>query len=108
MVPELQQEITDPQTGALYRVDYLWRLPGGRLVVGEYDGYGKYVDPDMNDRKGIRSAVQAEKERETALYRAKVDTIVRFTYEEVMNRYPVLNKLRAVGIPDAVTVMGAG
>ncbi len=108
LAPELQQNITDPQTGALYRVDFLWRLPENRLIVGEFDGYEKYVNPDMNDRKGVRGAVQAEKERETALYRAKVDTIVRFTYEEVMQQHPLLNKLRAAGIPHAGTVMGAG
>lgn len=108
MVPDLQQEIIDPQTGAIYRVDYLWRLPTGRVVVGEFDGYEKYVNPDMNDRKGVRSAVQAEKERETGLYRAKVDAIVRFTYEDVMKRHPMLNKLRAVGIPRATTTMGLG
>lgn len=108
MVPELQQEIIDPQTGTRYRVDYLWRLPGGRLVVGEYDGYGKYVNPDMNDHKGIRGAVRAEKERETALYRAKVDTIVRFTYEDVMKQHPMINKLKAAGIPDALPTMGLG
>lgn len=62
MVPELQQDITDPQTGALYRVDYLWRLPDGRLIVGEYDGYEKYTNPNMNDRRGIQRAVHAEKE----------------------------------------------
>ena len=39
LAPELQQNITDPQTGALYRVDFLWRLPENRLIVGEFDGY---------------------------------------------------------------------
>nr|WP_240541016.1 hypothetical protein [Bifidobacterium colobi] len=103
MVPEMQQEIIDPQTGTQYRVDYLWRLPSGRLVVGEFDGYEKYVNPQMNDRQGVRGAVHAEKERETGLYRANVDAIVRFTYEDVMAQHPMLNKLRAVGIPNAVS-----
>lgn len=107
-VPELQQEIIDPQTGDLYRVDYLWRLPTGRTVVGEFDGYAKYVDPGMNDRKGIRGAVHAEKERETGLYRAGVDTIVRFSYEDAMAQHPLINKLRAAGIPQAATAMGPG
>ncbi|KFI88353.1 hypothetical protein BREU_0464 [Bifidobacterium reuteri DSM 23975] len=107
-VPELQQEIIDPQTGDLYRVDYLWRLPTGRTVVGEFDGFAKYVDPDMNNRKGIRGAVHAEKERETGLYRAGVDTIVRFTYEDALAMNPLLNKLRAAGIPQATAAMGSG
>lgn len=105
MVPELQQDITDPQTGALYRVDYLWRLPDGRLIVGEYDGYEKYTNPNMNDRRGIQGAVHAEKERETGLYRAKVDSIVRFTYEDVLKQHPMINKLRAAGVPDTTMVM---
>ncbi|PJM78952.1 hypothetical protein [Bifidobacterium scaligerum] len=105
MIPELQQEIIDPQTGSLYRVDYLWRLPTGRIVVGEFDGYEKYVNPDMNNRSGIRGAVHAEKERETGLYRAKVDAIVRFTYEDAMARHPLISKLRAAGIPNARSIM---
>ena len=96
---------TDPQTGALYRVDYLWRLPDGRLIVGEYDGYEKYTNPNMNDRRGIQGAVHAEKERETGLYRAKVDSIVRFTYEDVLKQHPMINKLRAAGVPDATMAM---
>ena len=77
----------------------------GRLIVGEYDGYEKYTNPNMNDRRGIQGAVHAEKERETGLYRAKVDSIVRFTYEDVLKQHPMINKLRAAGVPDATMVM---
>ena len=49
--------------------------------------------------------MHAEKERETGLYRAKVDSIVRFTYEDVLKQRPMINKLRAAGVPDATMVM---
>ena len=41
MVPELQHEFVAPNSGVKYRCDFLWQLPGGGLIVGELDGYGK-------------------------------------------------------------------
>ena len=43
--------------------------------------------------------VQMEREREEALRRAGVSLIVRFTYDDVIERVPLVNKLLRVGIP---------
>ena len=40
----------------------------GRIIVGELDGTAKYVDPKMTDRRSIQETVQAEREREQALF----------------------------------------
>ena len=99
MAPQVQVGIVDPATGRTYRVDFLWRLPDGRIVVGEFDGTGKYVDPSMTDGRSIRGVVADERDREQALQRAGVTTVVRFTFREVLSGAPFLAKLRAAGIP---------
>ena len=99
MLPQVQVEIVDPTTGRTYRVDFLWRLPDGRIVVGELDGVAKYIDPSMTDGRSIHGVVADEREREQALRRAGVTAIVRFTFREVLAVTPFLAKLRATGIP---------
>ena len=45
--------------------------------------------------------VQMEREREEALRRAGVSLIVRFTYDDVIERVPLVNKLLRAGIPQS-------
>ena len=71
----------------------------GRIAVGEYDGTQKYVDPQMTGRRSVQTVVQMEREREEALRRAGVSLIVRFTYDDVIERVPLVNKLLRAGIP---------
>ncbi|MBW3093350.1 hypothetical protein KIH79_10545 [Bifidobacterium sp. 82T10] len=99
MIPELQVAFIDPETGRSYRADFAWRLPGGRIVVGEFDGSQKYVDPSMTRGHGIPDVIQTERERQDGLRRGGATGIVRFTHREVIKRYPFINKLLAAGIP---------
>ncbi len=97
--PRLQVPFTDPETGEQFRVDFLWRTDDGGIIVGEFDGTTKYVDPEMTDRKSIQETVQSERSREDALCRAGVTKIVRFTFDDVLQRKPMIAKLRRAGIP---------
>lgn len=97
--PQLQTEIIDSVTGNKYRADYLWRLHNGRTVIGEFDGTEKYVNPSMNDRQDIREVVRKEREREDALRRSGITDIVRFNYQEVVERDPFIHKLADAGVP---------
>ena len=99
MLPEIQSPFVDPQTGKVYRGDFVWRLADGRIVVGELDGTEKYMNPDMTGRKSIQGVVFAEREREEALERAGVTSIVRFSFDDVIARRPLVDKLVAAGIP---------
>ncbi|MBT1173266.1 hypothetical protein JS528_07865 [Bifidobacterium sp. MA2] len=99
MVPEVQVTFVDPSTGRTYRADFVWRLPDGRIIVGELDGTEKYVNPEMTDRRSIQGVVLAEREREAALRRARVTTIFRFTFDDVIRRNPLVGKLLAAGVP---------
>jgi hypothetical protein len=67
--PELQAWVRGGD-GRSYRVDFRWRA---QRVVGEADGWGKYVDLDV---------LRAEKRREDALRDAGL-TVVRWTSDEL-------------------------
>ncbi|MBW3093310.1 hypothetical protein KIH79_10345 [Bifidobacterium sp. 82T10] len=99
MVPEIQVPFVDPQTGRSYRVDFAWRLADGRIVVAEFDGTDKYVDPAMTGRRSIQGIVLAEREREAALRRADVTDIVRCSFDDVVRAAPMIDELCRVGIP---------
>ena len=97
MVPELQVEFRDPISGRMIRVDFLWRLPNGRLIAGELDGRTKYVDPRMlNGGDGI-DAVLREKNRDSNLSLLGIHTI-HFTFAEVFNG-TMMRKLTYAGVP---------
>lgn len=62
--PDLQVEIEDPLNPGTYkRVDYYWLLEDGRAIVGELDGFEKYLKTHGNPRKSpdenLRSAIKA-------------------------------------------------
>ena len=57
------------------------------------------MNPDMTGRKSIQGVVFAEREREEALERAGVTSIVRFSFDDVIARRPLVDKLVAAGIP---------
>lgn len=100
IAPLLQQEFIDPKNPRKsYRVDFLWVLPDGRIIVAEFDGMRKYTDPSMTDWKTTRQVVHEEREREDALRQAGVTTIVRIDYQEASLGYPLARKLRDAGVP---------
>lgn len=99
MVPQIQIVFVDPLTGKSYRADFVWRLDSGEVIVAEFDGTRKYVDPTMTDRRSIQSVVLEEREREAAILRAGATRIVRCTFDEVIVVEPMVHKLRAAGVP---------
>ncbi|NEG72500.1 CTP synthase [Bifidobacterium ramosum] len=100
VAPELQREFVDPEDDAsCSRVDFLWRLPGGGIVVLEYDGMRKYVDPAMAKGRDIRQVVLDERAREEMLRRAGVTAVLRTDHDEVRRRHPLYRKLEEAGVP---------
>lgn len=99
--PRLQVVIVDPATGQQYRVDFLWRTDDGRIIVCEFDGTAKYVDPEMTSNRSIQETVQLERNREQGLRRAGVTDIIRLTFNDVLQIKPMVAKLRRSGVPMA-------
>ena len=99
IVPRLQRPFMNPSNpNAPLRADFTWELPGGILIVAEFDGMGKYVVDD-DKRKTIQARVHAEREREQQLQAQGVTRITRFEFEDL--RYPerLERKLLQAGVP---------
>ena len=99
-IPLIQHVIHDPSGGGKwYRVDFIWFLPDGRIIVAEYDGMAKYTDPMMTDRKNIQTIVNEQRDREQSLCSWGVTKIVRLYYEDAVNRTGLVSKLCQAGVP---------
>lgn len=104
-LPSLQQNFVDPVDGTTSRVDFLWTLPNGSQVVGEFDGREKYVDPSMQKGGDLVDTLLAERRRESRVS-ASVSRVVRFSYADVMNRAYFARLLDAFGVPRTRSASG--
>lgn len=100
--PQLQVELRDPQTGKCYRVDFLWVLPDGTLVVLEYDGLEKYTSERMKGGSSTAQRVVDERERDAALTRCGVVRIAHVFHRDVANRRRFMYVLSSLGVPTAI------
>lgn len=102
MIPELQVELDDPlEPGRVYRVDFLWVLPDGTVVVGELDGGWKYVSKGRSASAAIK-AMRKERLRESRLSLTGVK-VLRFSYEQAIDRAYMQRLLTCAGIPMRAT-----
>lgn len=85
-IPEQQVEMY--AGGRLYRLDFFWPEVG---IGGEADGRGKYVSRDV---------LWAEKRRQDALLACGIG-LVRWGWEDALAGRPLVERLRAAGIPFA-------
>lgn len=96
--PELQVRFEDPVDGSEYFVDFLWRLPDGRVLVGELDGGEKYVNPKMTGGKSALEVMRDERRRESRVT-ASCDAVVRFSPADVADNWKFSQLLDAFGVP---------
>ncbi|MBT1173542.1 hypothetical protein JS528_09365 [Bifidobacterium sp. MA2] len=96
-VPEFQVEFrTADRT---FRVDFLWRLHDGRIIVLEYDGMRKYSDPSMAGRRSVKQVVGAQLNRDQTLRTLGVTTVLHCDYDDVVAQKPLVRMLSEVGVP---------
>lgn len=101
MLPALQVWVPDPLTpGSWFRVDFLWALADGRVIIGELDGAAKSGDPRMARGRSRDEVLLAERRRE-ALLTAYDVSIVRFSYAEAAGVTELVRKLELYGVPRA-------
>lgn len=104
MAPLTQVEFYDAETGKIYRVDFLWCLPNGELIAGEFDGSQKYQDPKMLGSRTLQKKVAEERARDAALARCGITRVIHFTPSDVRRVAPIKQKLEQGGIPLASEV----
>ncbi|WEV53747.1 CTP synthase [Bifidobacterium sp. ESL0704] len=99
-LPELQCVFVDPTNPQeKYRADFTWKLGGGRVIVLEFDGNEKYVNPEMTKGRNIEQVVDDERKRESVLRRAGVSELIRTNYREISDETRFVLKLAAAGVP---------
>ncbi len=98
VAPELQTEFADPMSGWRYFADFCWRTEEGRVIVGEFDGGEKYVDPQMSGGRSVAGVMRAERLRESRLT-ALVDAVVRFSPAMVADSAEFARLLDTFGVP---------
>ncbi|NMM98806.1 hypothetical protein [Bifidobacterium olomucense] len=99
-LPELQIEFCDPaHPTRRYRVDFLWRLHDGRIIVLEYDGMAKYEDFSMTKGRSAKQILNERDERDWALRAAGVTTILHCTYEDAVTTNRLFHMLKDAGVP---------
>lgn len=126
MVHELQHEFVAPNSRVKYRCDFLWRVSGGGLIVGELDGYDKYFVDSTNsthaninfnssfdtqmlrnsyNQAAINRNIDRQAERESVLFReCGVSKIVRFNFADVVGVKNLERKLVEAGVPRIMRV----
>lgn len=98
-IPELQVSIADPLYPArTYRVDFLWRLPGGKLIIGEFDGREKYLNPEMTHGRAVKDVLIDERLRESRISITGA-RIMRFGYNDLLDVSHFENLLDTFGVP---------
>ncbi len=97
--PELQVPIPHPlHPGRTYRVDFLWHIPGKAPIAGEFDGMVKLENESMLKNHSIAQTLREERNREAILTSTGL-RIMRFTYEDVRRRRPLVRLMEHYGIP---------
>jgi len=90
--PQLQHEFRDAE-GSMF-VDFWW--PEFNLV-GEFDGFGKYLRSELLNGQSTADALMKEKRRENRL-RALGPSVVRWEWSDALNLRLLEAKLRAGGL----------
>ena len=99
MVPELQVVIDLPaELGGPRRVDFLWRLLNGTIIIGEFDGKVKYRNQKMLRGRDAVDVLVDERQRESRLTVTRAP-IVRVAYDDLRDPARFATLLDAYGVP---------
>ena len=91
--PILQQQFSID--GRIVETDFFWRDCG---TIGEADGYGKYLRPELRAGRTVEQVVVDEKVREDAL-RRQVDHFTRWDYAIGLSRDRLRARLAEASVP---------
>lgn len=99
-LPELQVEVSDPlDPSRTFRVDFIWYLPDGRVVIGEFDGRIKYENERILRGRPAKEVILEEKDRESRLTWGRDASIVRLNWDDFKQPGTLQQKLEMAGVP---------
>lgn len=97
-VPELQVELIDPLEPANPKYgDFGWCLDSPRPIIGEADGLEKYAKGATSVKDAVRS-MSRERRREAHINLTNA-TVIRFSYEDVLDTAYFERLLETAGVP---------
>lgn len=97
--PRIQVWIEDPlEPGKWFRVDFAWLTRDGQLIIGEMDGRGKSMLPELTEGRETARVLQDERLRESHLTVFR-PAIIRFGYDNLLDREAFEHKLDSYGVP---------
>lgn len=91
---ELQARVIGPG-GKEYWMDFAFR---GARVFGEFDGKGKYLDPELRGQRDVETVVLDEKEREDAVRGVTGWGVVRWGTTHILTADALGSRLESFGI----------
>lgn len=95
---DLQRELFDPvDARRTYYADFVFELHDGKTVIGEFDGRGKYVDPELLGDRTTVDALLSERKRESHITLLGMP-VARFTWNDVRTRGRLRQILAAAGV----------
>ncbi|KFI68245.1 hypothetical protein [Bifidobacterium magnum] len=97
--PILQHHFYDSQTNISSYADFMWVDEAGHIIVVEFDGAQKYVDPAMAGSRDILEVVRDQEARTQRLMRCGVDEIHRFKSDILRNPSQIKERLMEWGVP---------
>lgn len=99
VVPKLQVWVENPLDAAHpFRVDGMWILPSGTVVIFEMDGNEKRENPEMTGGRSTAEVFADERQRESLLSVTGA-RVLRLSYADVCDRAELSRRLDAFGVP---------
>ena len=99
VLPQLQVWVSNPlDEHRPFRVDGMWIMPCGRVVMLEVDGMEKRRNEDMTHGRSQERIRWDERQRESLLG-ASGASVVRLSYWDTLSEWEVSRRLDAFGVP---------
>lgn len=97
-VPDLQVWFIDPVDGQPMRADFVWTKPSGGIIVGEFDGFGKYKDPSMTKGRSVERVLVQQNQRDTRINLC-CDAIFHISPDDTADDRRLCRILDCYGVP---------
>lgn len=96
--PDLQAVFVDPTDGHIMRADFIWWDTATGTIIGEFDGFAKYREPEMTKGLDVEDLLIKQNMRDNRLG-LFCDRIFHFGWNEARSDYQLCRILDAYQVP---------